>query len=69
MSTAILIVGHGSREARANDGFGALVDGYRAHLAARGHDVEVAYGYVELASPTVDEALAYVDEKVAATAD
>ena len=35
MSTAILIVGHGSREARANEGFEALVEGYRQHLADR----------------------------------
>src|SRR5439155_24322395 len=50
------VVGHGSREARANEGFEALVEGYRQHLADR--DLEVAHGYVELARPTLDESLA-----------
>jgi sirohydrochlorin cobaltochelatase len=52
--SAILIVGHGSREARANEGFEALVAAYRRHRP----DVEVAHGYVELARPTLDDALA-----------
>jgi sirohydrochlorin cobaltochelatase len=52
MSAALLIVGHGSREARANAQFEALV---REHRRA---DLEVAHAYVELAQPSVDEALA-----------
>jgi sirohydrochlorin ferrochelatase/(2Fe-2S) ferredoxin len=58
MSTGLLLVGHGSREARANEGFAALVAGYRAHLAATSRELEVAHGYVELAEPGLDEALA-----------
>ena len=56
MSTGILIVGHGSREPRSNDGFETLIAGYRDHVASRG--VEVSFGYVELAKPGLDEALA-----------
>jgi sirohydrochlorin cobaltochelatase len=58
VSTAILLVGHGSREARANDAFAALLAAYRDHAAAGGRDEEIAHGYVELASPGLDEALA-----------
>jgi sirohydrochlorin cobaltochelatase len=57
VTTAVLLVGHGSREPRANDGFEALVEGYRRHLGG-GPVAEVAHGYVELARPTLDEALA-----------
>jgi sirohydrochlorin cobaltochelatase len=53
MSTAILIVGHGSREARSNEAFEALVAAYRGRA-----DAVVAHAYVELARPTIDEALA-----------
>jgi sirohydrochlorin cobaltochelatase len=56
MSTAVLIVGHGSREPRANQAFETMVDGYRSHLGSRGG--ELAHGYLELAQPGVDEALA-----------
>jgi sirohydrochlorin cobaltochelatase len=57
MSTGLLIVGHGSREARANEAFESMVAGYRTQLAPA-LAAEVAHGYVELARPNVDEALA-----------
>jgi sirohydrochlorin cobaltochelatase len=63
MSTGLLIVGHGSREARANDAFARLIAGYRTHLEASGRDLEVAHGYVELAQPGVDEALAALAQR------
>ncbi len=56
--TAILIVGHGSREARANDGFESFVAAYADLLSAREPATTVAHAYVELAQPSVDEALA-----------
>ncbi len=52
---AILIVGHGSREERANRELEALVAHCRAEI---GGGAEVAHAYVELARPLVDEALA-----------
>jgi sirohydrochlorin cobaltochelatase len=56
--TAILIVGHGSREPRANQELEQLVAAYRVHLMARGDVTTVAHAYVELARPLLDEALA-----------
>jgi sirohydrochlorin cobaltochelatase len=56
--TAILIVGHGSREVRSNEGFETFVRAYRDHTAARRPGVTVAHAYVELAQPSVDEGLA-----------
>ncbi|HZS41334.1 MAG TPA: CbiX/SirB N-terminal domain-containing protein [Polyangia bacterium] len=50
---AILIVGHGSREAEANAEFEALVAAYRAARP----DLDVAHGYVELAQPSLEAAL------------
>ena len=44
MKTALLIVGHGSRDAAANAELEALVDAYRASRPS----LEVAHGYVEL---------------------
>jgi sirohydrochlorin cobaltochelatase len=58
VSTAILIVGHGSREPRANQAFEALVADYRRHHAARAAEEEITHAYVELAQPALDEALA-----------
>jgi sirohydrochlorin cobaltochelatase len=58
VSTGILVVGHGSREPRANQAFEALVGAYRRHHAGRSEQDEVAHGYVELAQPGIDEALA-----------
>jgi sirohydrochlorin cobaltochelatase len=54
MNGAVLIVGHGSREERANRELEALVARHRTLLAG----AEVAHAYVELARPLVDEALA-----------
>ena len=51
--TAVLIVGHGSRDASANAELESLVGQYRAHRP----DVHVAHGYVELAEPSLDAAL------------
>jgi sirohydrochlorin cobaltochelatase len=51
VSTALLIVGHGSREARANQAFEALVAEHRRD------DLTIAHAYVELCRPGVDEAL------------
>jgi sirohydrochlorin ferrochelatase/(2Fe-2S) ferredoxin len=56
--TTVLILGHGSREPGANRDFEAFVDGYRAR--ARGLDV--THAYVELAAPSLDEALARLGE-------
>jgi sirohydrochlorin ferrochelatase/(2Fe-2S) ferredoxin len=51
--TGVLIIGHGSREPGANAEFEALVAAYRTSRAP----LEVAHGYVELATPVVGEAL------------
>ena len=56
--SAILIVGHGSREARANAELEQLVAAYRARVCARGAVATVAHAYVELAQPLLDDALA-----------
>jgi sirohydrochlorin cobaltochelatase len=53
MTVALLILGHGSREPASNLEFEAMV----AVMAARRPDLEVAYGYVELARPSLPEAL------------
>lgn len=58
MSTAVLVVGHGSQEARANEAFEGFVRAYAAHIGARAGAPQVAYGYVELARPGLDDALA-----------
>ncbi|HUY87846.1 MAG TPA: CbiX/SirB N-terminal domain-containing protein [Pirellulales bacterium] len=52
----VLIVGHGSREASANQEFEQLVARYQA----RRPDLEVRYGYVELAQPSLSDALAEI---------
>jgi sirohydrochlorin ferrochelatase/(2Fe-2S) ferredoxin len=57
-SCAILIVGHGSREARAKEGLEELVAAYAARTRGRRESTTVAHAYVELARPLVDEALA-----------
>lgn len=49
----VLIVGHGSREARANDEFEQLVVAWQA----RRPELELRHGYIELARPTLAEAL------------
>ena len=52
--TGLLIVGHGSRNSAANAEFERLVADYRAHRP----DLAVEHGYVELAQPSLDDALA-----------
>ena len=52
---AIVVIGHGSREAAANVELQALVDGWARRRAP---DADVTLGYVELAQPTVADALA-----------
>lgn len=53
MSTALLVVGHGSRDASANVEFEALVGAY----ASAHPELEVSYAYVELAEPALLTAL------------
>jgi sirohydrochlorin cobaltochelatase len=55
VTTAVLIVGHGSREARANAGFEEFVRDWAARLRP---GITVAHAYVELAQPGLDRALA-----------
>jgi sirohydrochlorin cobaltochelatase len=52
--TGVLIVGHGSRDLGSNAEFEELVSRFRA----RRPDLRVSLGYVELARPTLSEALA-----------
>jgi sirohydrochlorin ferrochelatase len=52
--TSVLILGHGSRIARANVEFEALVAAYRR----RRPDLHVARAYIELAAPLLADALA-----------
>jgi sirohydrochlorin ferrochelatase/(2Fe-2S) ferredoxin len=55
--TAFVLLGHGSREETANYEFERFVDAWRAHMGA---NARVVHAYVELASPSLDEALALV---------
>ncbi len=57
-----ILLGHGSREAAANDEFERFVDAWRVH---RGAGAAVIHAYVELSRPSLDDALA----TAAATAD
>ncbi|HEY6003585.1 MAG TPA: sirohydrochlorin chelatase [Anaeromyxobacter sp.] len=52
--TAILVLGHGSRRARANAEFEALVGGFRR----RRPDLDVGHAYIELAEPLLADGLA-----------
>jgi len=52
--TAVLILGHGSRRPRANAELEALVEAFRR----RHPGLDVGHGYIELAEPLLDEALA-----------
>jgi len=54
--TTILIVGHGSRDRAANDEFLAFVASYRS----RGSDADVDHAYIELAHPSLADALSAV---------
>jgi sirohydrochlorin cobaltochelatase len=56
--TALLIVGHGSREPRANAGFEGFVRDYAVHARGSQPDLTVSHAYVELAQPSLDQALA-----------
>src|SRR5579884_4108215 len=51
---AFVVLGHGSREAAANEELERFVDAWRAH---RGPCARVAHAYVELARPSLDDAL------------
>jgi sirohydrochlorin ferrochelatase len=53
MRPVVLIVGHGSLDAEANQEFEELVARYQA----RRPDLELRYGYLELARPSLAEAL------------
>jgi sirohydrochlorin cobaltochelatase len=54
-SPSFLVLGHGSREAAANDQFEDCVQSWRAR---RQDAARVAHAYVELAKPSLDEGLA-----------
>jgi sirohydrochlorin cobaltochelatase len=56
MLPIVLIVGHGSRDAAANQEFEQLVARYQA----RRPELEPRYGYVELAQPSLADALAAI---------
>lgn len=58
LRTAVLIIGHGSREAKANQELEELVAAYEARLRARHESTTVTHAYVELARPLVEDALA-----------
>jgi sirohydrochlorin cobaltochelatase len=60
MSTGLLIVGHGSREAGANVEFERVVAAYRE----RRPELRVAHGYVELAQPPLRQALSLLCAEV-----
>src|SRR5260370_13104192 len=53
-SPSFLVLGHGSREPRANDQFVECVDAWRGRRTDGGR---VAHAYVELARPSRDEGL------------
>jgi cobalt/nickel transport system ATP-binding protein len=53
MTCAMLVVGHGSRDADGVDEFWALATAIRATAG----DLPIGFGFIELASPTVDEAI------------
>ncbi|MGH7137715.1 MAG: sirohydrochlorin chelatase [Pirellulales bacterium] len=54
MRPIVLIVGHGSRDATANEEFEQLVARYQA----RRPEIELRHGYIELAQPSLPNALA-----------
>ena len=53
MSKSLLVVGHGSREAKANEGFEGFVRNFQKHVPGN----KVSFGYLEIASPTLTESL------------
>lgn len=60
MSTGLLVVGHGSRDTKANHEFEALVTTYRSGRP----DLTVAHGYIELAQPSLRTALRELAQQV-----
>jgi sirohydrochlorin cobaltochelatase len=58
MRSAVLLVGHGSRDEQANAEMTALVARYRRAVAERADPPTVAHAHVELAQPLIDQALA-----------
>ncbi|MGK4007856.1 CbiX/SirB N-terminal domain-containing protein [Sorangium sp. So ce1036] len=62
--TGLLLIGHGSRDAASNAELEALVADYRAARP----DVLVRHGYIELATPYLDDALAALAAEVARVA-
>jgi sirohydrochlorin cobaltochelatase len=52
--TAVVVIGHGSRDPRGNAEFESLVDLYRQ----ANPNVDVTHGYVEIASPSIKDVLA-----------
>jgi sirohydrochlorin cobaltochelatase len=52
--TAVVVIGHGSRDARGNAEFESLVALYREANPS----VDVSHGYIEIASPSIKDALA-----------
>jgi sirohydrochlorin ferrochelatase/(2Fe-2S) ferredoxin len=57
--TGVVIVGHGSRDPAACGEFEALVASYRASRP----DLDVCHGYVELARPALEEAVAALSRR------
>jgi len=53
MSKSLLVVGHGSREAKANAGFEDFVRNFQRHVPGD----KVSFGYLEIAKPSLEEAL------------
>jgi sirohydrochlorin ferrochelatase len=59
MSLGVLVVGHGSRDAEANGEFETLVATYRAARP----DLDVVHAYVELAHPSLSDALCLLAQR------
>src|SRR6185437_16145514 len=59
MTRAMLVVGHGSRDADGGDEFWALAGTIRAAAG----ELLTGFGFIELASPTVDEAVDDLDAR------
>jgi sirohydrochlorin ferrochelatase/(2Fe-2S) ferredoxin len=60
MTTGVLIVGHGSRDPRGNAELEAMVAAYRTARPS----LDIAHGYVELATPALGPALRALAERV-----
>ena len=53
MKKTLLVVGHGSREAKSNESFEGFVRNFQSHVP----DEKVSFGYLEIAQPTLTESL------------